>query len=107
MAASSHSGIKIHIPACPVTTAKSTDKPKQLTLVESEVMDSVCHLKDWNHIFGKFPTLDEVVEPVLDGSIRAIANAVHQEIAAANGEVIDVDEGDKGDDSDSRDIAVT
>ena len=80
-AALSCSGIKIHIPALKEPTHKS----QQLMLVESEVMESVHHLKEQNRIFSKLLSVDEVVEPpeerelpelVLDGSVKAIADAV-------------------------------
>ena len=35
----------------------------------------------------------------MDGSVKAIADAVRWETAATNGEVIDVDDGDDSDDS--------
>ena len=103
-AALSRSGIKIRIPALKEPMHKS----QQLMLVESEVMESVHHLKEQNWIFSKLLSVDEVVEPpeerelpelVLDGSVKAIADAVWWETAAANGEVIDVNDGDNGDDS--------
>ena len=80
-AASSRSGIKIRIPALKEPAHKS----QQLMLVELEVMESVHHLKEQNQIFGKLLSVDEVVEPpeerelpepVLDGSVKAIADAV-------------------------------
>ena len=110
-AASSYSGIKIHIPTLSTAT-EPTPKPQQLILVESEVMETVHHLKEQNRIFGKL-TVEELIEPpeewelpepVLDGSVKAIADAVRWETAAANGEVIDIDDSD-GDGNDEDDSA--
>jgi len=112
-AASSCSGIKICIPALPTAT-EPTPKPQQLMLVELEVMESVHHLKEQNQIFGRFPSVDELIEPpkerelpepILDGSVKVIADAVWWETAAANGEVIDVDDSDGDNDDDDEDSA--
>jgi len=112
-AASSRSGIKIRIPALPTAT-EPTPKPQQLMLVESEVMESVHHLKEQNQIFGRFPSVDELIEPpeerelpepILDGSVKVIADAVRWETAAANGEVIDVDDSDGDNDNNDEDSA--
>ncbi|KAI6006240.1 hypothetical protein F5J12DRAFT_783016 [Pisolithus orientalis] len=113
-AALSHSGIKIHIPTL-VAISNPAQKPSQLALVESEVMESVHCLKEQNCIFGKLPSVDELVEPpeerefpefVLDGSIKAIADAVRSETAVENGEVIDINDSDDSDEGDSRDVMV-
>ena len=93
-AAQSRSGIKIRIPA------------RQLTSAEDELMESVRQLKERNRIHGSLPSVNEVVEPpeerdlpepVLDGSIEAIADEVRREAAIANGEIIDVDDGENDD----------
>jgi hypothetical protein len=76
-------------------------------------MGSIHQLKDRNRVFGKLPSVDEVIEPpeerelpepILDGSIVAIAEEVRRETAAANGEVIDVDDSDEGDEDDNEDV---
>jgi len=93
-ATQSHSGIKICIPA------------RQLASAEAELMESVCWLKERNRIHGPLPSVDNVVEPpeerdlpepVLDGSVGAIADEVCREAAIANGEIADeVDSTDTG-----------
>ena len=69
-------------------------------------MESVHQLKECNRIHGSLPSVNKVVEPpeerdlpepVLDGSIEAIADEVRREAAIANGEIIDVDDGENDD----------
>ncbi|KIK15579.1 hypothetical protein PISMIDRAFT_16423 [Pisolithus microcarpus 441] len=107
------SGIKIHIPTLTPAAAESAQRPNQLTSVESEVMESVRHLKEQNCIFGRLPSIDELVEPpeerelpepILDGSIRAIADTVRFEMAAANGTVIDVDDSNDSNEDDTGNV---
>ncbi|KAI6030513.1 hypothetical protein F5J12DRAFT_779654 [Pisolithus orientalis] len=113
-AALSHYGIKICIPVL-VAISNPAQKPNQLALVESKVMESVHCLKERNCIFGKLPSVDELVEPpeerelpefILDGSNKAIADAVHSETAVENGEVIDINDSDDSDEGNSRDVMV-
>jgi hypothetical protein len=105
-AASHHTGLKIWIPAvCP--------RPEQLTSAEVELMQSVDNLKACNHIFGKLPTVDELLDPAeerdmgellaFEGGDRAIADEVRHEIVVANSEVINVDDDDDGDSEDEGD----
>jgi hypothetical protein len=105
-AASRRTGLKIRIPAvCP--------RPEQLTSAEVELMQSVDNLKARNRIFGKLPTVDELLDPAeerdmgefsaFEGGDRAIADEVRREIAVANGEVINVDDDDDGDSDDEGD----
>ena len=93
-AAQSHSGIKICIPA------------RQLTSAEGELMESVCQLKERNRIHGPLPPVNKAVEPpeerdlpepVLVGSVEAIADEVRREMAITNGEIVDVDDGENDD----------
>ena len=79
-------------------------KPTQLVSVESEVLESIRYLRDWNCIHGLLQSLNEVIEPpekrnlpepVLDGSVE-----VRQEMAIANGDVIGVDGDDNDNDND-------
>jgi len=97
-ATQSHSGIKICIPA------------RQLASAEAELMESVCWLKERNRIHGPLPSVDNVVEPpeerdlpepVLDGSVGAIADEVCREAAIANGEIADEADNGENDDEDS------
>ena len=108
-AASSRTGIKIHIPAQRTTSdSEPTQKPTQLMSAELEVMESVHHLREWNCIHGKPLSVDEIIEPpeerdlpesILDGGMKVIADEVRWEMAIANGEIVDVDEDDDGDDA--------
>jgi hypothetical protein len=102
-AASRRTGLKIRIPARP--------RPDQLSSAEAELMQSVNDLKARNRIFGKLPSVDELLDPAeerdmgefsaFEGGDKAIADEVRHEIAIANGEVIDVDsDDDDGDDDD-------
>ena len=110
-AASSHTGIKIRIPAqCTTSDSEPTQKPTQLVSAELEVMESVHHLREWNCIHGKPSSVDEIIEPpeerdipesILDGGVKVIADEVCWEMAIANGEIIDVDEDDKDDKDDA------
>ena len=93
-ATQSRSSIKICIPA------------RQLTSAEGELMESVRQLKERNRIHGPLPPVNEVVEPpeerdlpepVLVGSVEAIADEVRRETAITNGEIVDVDNGENDD----------
>jgi len=105
-AASYCTGIKIHIPAQCTTSSNSepTQKPTQLLSAKLEVMESVHHLRERNLIHGKLSSVDEIIEPpeerdlpesILDGGVKVIADEMRQEMAIANGEIIDVDKDDE------------
>ncbi|KAG2353262.1 hypothetical protein BDR07DRAFT_1496605 [Suillus spraguei] len=55
--ASQRTGLKIWIPACPKILT-------QVTTLEIELMNSVGGLKSRNQIFGKPPTIKELLDPV-------------------------------------------
>ena len=99
--ASSCTGLKILIPAWPTSSnSNMIPKPTQLVSVESEMLESIQYLRDWNHIHGLLPSVDEFIEPpeerdlpepVLDGCVEVITAEVHQEMAIVNGDVIEID----------------
>jgi len=76
-------------------------------------MQLVDNLKEWNCIFGKLPTIDELLDPAeerdmgesptFEGGDKEIADAVRHEVAVSNSEVINVDsdDGDSDDDDDT------
>ena len=62
-------------------------------------MDKVLALKSWNQIFGEVLSADKIIDPieerqqdqpVLDGSIKGIADLVWKEATIAKGKVIEV-----------------
>jgi hypothetical protein len=99
-AASRRTGLKIRIPACP--------RPNQLSSAEAELMQSINNLKARNRIFGKLPTIDEILDPAeerdmgesptYEGGDKAIADEVRREIAIANGKILDIDSDSDDDD---------
>jgi len=73
-------------------------------------MQSVDNLKERNRIFGKLPTIDELLDPAeerdmgesptFEGGDEEIADAVCREVAVSNDEVINVDSDDGNSDDD-------
>lgn len=94
--ASSHSRLKIRLPARP--------KPDQTILAEEVLLAEVRDLQLRNRIFGTLPTIDEMLDPAeekigedwakSDGSIAGIAEQVRREMAEANSEVVEIDNED-------------
>ena len=73
-------------------------------------MQLVDNLKERNRIFGKLPTIDELLDPAeerdmgesptFEGGDKEIADAVRREAAIPNSEVINVDSDDGNSDDD-------
>ncbi|KIK92893.1 hypothetical protein PAXRUDRAFT_146297 [Paxillus rubicundulus Ve08.2h10] len=119
-AASSCSGLKLHIPAIP---ALPLPKPSQVVALETDlhVMDSVHYLKSHNHIFGTLLMINRFLDPVeertcvgiqkythsLDGSFKGIFDEVQQEIAISNGDIIEIKNDDNDIDDDLADPSLS
>ncbi|KAF9247196.1 hypothetical protein BU15DRAFT_70035 [Melanogaster broomeanus] len=103
-AADRRTGIKIRIPAA--------QPPPQLSDAETTLMTSITALQQRNRIFGEPLSLEEILDPAEEREIgssgsgagvatdKAIAALVRWEMAAAHGDVIEVDS-DSDDDEDS------
>lgn len=110
--------ISLHNPttSSPVPTP-SLAMTQQSNDLEKDLAEAVTRLKERNRIFGKVPTLAELLDPmeervvgesefVFEGGIEEIVAQVYEEKAIAEGRVIEIDDSDSEDEPDGSKPAV-